>query len=126
MWARVVEIMLGFWLMASPFIFRGIEMDGIRSANETLCGLLVAVLGFLSFWNPTRWAHFLTLLVAGFLIVSGYLAGHPAPPMAQNQIMVGLLLGMFAIIPNRTNEMPEPWRRFYDRNKYDEPGKETT
>jgi len=113
MWARVVEIMLGFWLMASPFIFR----FGGSPANDLLCGLLVVIFGFLSYWNRANWTHFLTLLVAAWLIVFGYLAGLPAPPSAQNQIIVGLLLGMFAIIPNKTNEMPEAWRKFYaDKN----------
>ncbi len=108
MWARVVEIMLGFWLLASPFIFRG----GIL-ASDLLYGLLVIVFSFLSYWNRTRWAHFLTLFVALWLIILGYTAGHPAPASAQNQIIVGLLVGMFAIIPNRTNELPEAWRKFY-------------
>ena len=35
-------------------------------------------------------------------------------PSSQNQIIAGLLLAMFAIIPNKTNEMPEAWRNFYN------------
>jgi len=117
MWARVIEIMLGFWLLASPFIFRFAETEKGNLANDLLCGLAVIVFGFLSFWNRASRAHFSTLLVAVWLMVLGYLAGHPAPPSAQNQIIVGLLLGMFAIIPNKTNEMPEAWRKFYaDKN----------
>ena len=113
MWARVVEIMLGFWLMASPFIFRFAETERGNLLNDLLCGLTVIVLGCLSFGSGTKWAHFLVLFVAVWLIVFGYLAGHPAPPSAQNQIIVGLLLGMFAIIPNRANEMPKAWQKFY-------------
>ena len=113
MWARVIEIMLGFWLMASPFIFR----PG-RPANDLLCGLSVMVFGFLSYWRPTHGAHFLTLAVALWLVILGYSAGHPAPPPAQNQIIVGLLLAMFAIIPNRTSDMPEAWRKFYAGKKF--------
>jgi peptidoglycan/LPS O-acetylase OafA/YrhL len=116
MWARVVEIMLGFWLLASPFIFRfGGTHDG-NLTNDLLCGLLIVIFGFLSFWNRTAPAHFLILLVAGWLIIFGYLAGHPAPPSAQNQIIVGLLLVMFAIIPNNADEMPEAWQKFYGGN----------
>ena len=112
MWARTVEIMLGFWLMASPFIFRAETL-----ANDLLCGLLVIVFGLLAYWNRTEWAHFLTLGVSIWLIGFGYWAGHPAPPEAQNQIVVGLLLGMFAIIPNRTNELPESWQKFYAKQR---------
>lgn len=117
MWARVVEIMLGFWLMASPFIFRFSATDGGSSVNELSSGLLVAICGLLSFWHRTHWAHLLILAIALWLIVSGFLAGHPAPPAAQNEIIVGILLGMLAIIPNRANELPTSWEKFYaDRN----------
>lgn len=112
--------MLGFWLLASPFVFRSAETGGGGLANDLLCGLLVIIFGFLSYWNRTNWARFLTLVVAAWLIIFGYSAGHPAPPSAQNQIVVGLLLGMFAIIPNRTNEMPEAWNEFYGEKNYDE------
>lgn len=100
MWARTVEIILGFWLVASLLIFRSNNL-----ANDLLCGLSVVVFGFLSLWNQTQWARFLTLAVALWLIISGYLAGHPAPLSVQNQIIIGLLLAMFAIVPNRT-KMP--------------------
>jgi hypothetical protein len=107
--------MLGFWLMASPFIFRYAEKGERSPANELLCGLAVVVLGLLSFWNRTQRMHLLILLVAAWLILSGYLSGYPSPPAAQNQIVVGLVLGMFAIIPNRANEMPDAWRQYYDK-----------
>lgn len=120
MWARVVEIMAGFWLLMSLFVFSSGEIGNSGLANYLLCGLLVIVFGFLSYWKRTRRAHFLTLIVALWLIISGYLTGHPAPPSAQNQIIVGILLGMFAIIPNRANEMPEAWQKFYAEKNYDE------
>lgn len=113
MWARVVEIMLGFWLMASPFILRFAERETGNLLNDLFCGLIVMTLGFLSFWDKTGWAHFLTIAVALWLIGFGYVAGHPAPPAAQNQILVGILLGMFAVIPNKTNELPASWGKFY-------------
>jgi hypothetical protein len=113
MWARVIEIMLGFWLLASPFIFRFDETKNL--ANDLSCGLAVIVFGFLSHWRRAEWAHFLTLAVALWLVVFGFRAGYPAPPSAQNQIILGLLVGMLAVIPNRTNEIPAAWRDFYDR-----------
>ena len=69
--------MLGFWLLASPFVFRFAETDGSSLANDLLCGLVILVFGFLSFWNRTGWAHFLILPVAAWLIIFGYLAGPP-------------------------------------------------
>ncbi len=116
MWPRVVEIMLACWLMASPFVFRPAP-TGTGVAISFLTGLGVLVLSFLSFWDRTRRAHLLILAIAVWLIVTGYVAGHPAPPSAQNRIVVGLLLAMFAIIPTRVNEIPDAWKKFYRRSE---------
>lgn len=122
MWARVVEIMLGFWLIVSRFVFRHDAVaEGYLLTNDVICGFIVMTLGFLSFWNKAYWAHFMILLVALWLIVYGYLLGYPSPPTAQNQIMTGLLLAIFAIIPNDIDEMPDSWRKFYtDEESIDE------
>lgn len=115
MWARIVEIMLGCWLIVSPFIFRHDAAQTSLWVNDMLCGFIAVLLGFFSFWNRTAWAHFLLLPLALWLIVFAYLAGHPAPAYAQNQIVVGLLLAMFAIIPNDADLIPPDWRRFYEK-----------
>jgi hypothetical protein len=51
MWARVIEIILGSRLMASPFIFRFAETDRQSPASDLLCGLLVIIFGSFSDWN---------------------------------------------------------------------------
>jgi 4-amino-4-deoxy-L-arabinose transferase-like glycosyltransferase len=114
MWPRIIEIVLACWLMASPFIFR-LSADETSLAGWFLAGLGVMVLSFFSYWDRTHRAYLLNLVIAGGLIVSGYVAGHPASPSAQNQIVVGLLLAMFAIIPNGADEIPRAWKVFYEK-----------
>lgn len=122
MWARVVEIALGFWLMMSRFVFRHEAPESSFLTNDLICGFIVITLGFMSFWHKTGWAHFLTAAVAVWLIVYGYLLGYPSPPNAQNQIVTGLLLLVFAIIPNDIDEMPDSWQNFYAENDDDATG----
>lgn len=116
MWARIVEILLGFWLAASIFIVRRVPGDMTGLINDVVCGLAVVAFGCLSFIERAAWLHFLTLAVGLWLIIFGYIAGYPSPATAQNRIIIGLLLAMFAIIPNRINEMPESWRKFHSGN----------
>jgi len=115
MWARVVEIMLGFWLVISPFVFQRATGPVSPFGNDLFCGLAAMIFGLFSFWKRSGWAHFLTLIIALWLIGYGYFAGLPSPPTAQNRIITGLLLAMFAIIPNRAEEIPAGWQAFYDR-----------
>lgn len=117
MWARIVEILLGVWLIASPSIFRSGETGMRGTVNDLLCGILVVVLAVFSFSSRLGGAHFLILLAAAWLVINGYVAGHPAPAAAQNLIITGLLLAMFAIIPNHIDKMPRSWREFYSQKR---------
>lgn len=112
MWARVIELMLGCWLAVSPFIFRHSPEDRVLWFSDLLSALVIIVVVLVSFWPPLRFAHIANLAVALWLIAFGYWAPYPTPPALQNDIVVGLLLMMFAIIPNNANEPPQPWREF--------------
>lgn len=112
MWARVIEIMLGCWLAVSPFVFRHAADEKVLWLNDLFSALAVIILALISFWPPLRYAHVAIVLVALWLIGVGFWASSaPAPPALQNDILVGLLLLMFAIIPNQANLPPPAWRK---------------
>ncbi len=117
MWARVVEVMLGCWLAASPFIFRHAAEERAFWINDFLCGFAVATFALCSFWRPLRHAHLVTAAVALWLIIFGFLTSSPAPPASQNHILTGLVLLMFAIIPNEASLPPLSWRTFNEEKQ---------
>jgi hypothetical protein len=117
MWARVIEVMLGCWLAMSPFIFRHGPEEKFLWFSDLFSALLVILLALISFWPPLRFAHVANLLVALWLIAFGFWASYPVPPALQNDIVVGLLLLMFAIIPNEATLPPRPWREFSGEEK---------
>lgn len=110
MWARVVEVMLGLWLAISPFIFRHAAENRALWINDLACGFVLVTLALVSFWHPLRHAHLAIALVALWLIAFGFLVPYPAPPASQNHILLGLVLLMFAIIPNDADLPPHSWR----------------
>ena len=122
MWARVVEVMLGFWLMISPFLFGHYPVDRVLWVNDLICGSAVVLLAFLSFWffplfRFLRYAHVLIVGVALWLIGFGYVyGGYPASPGYQNDIVLGLVLLLPAIVPNEASQPPPSWRRYYQNH----------
>ncbi|MEX0704408.1 MAG: hypothetical protein WD069_20070 [Planctomycetales bacterium] len=110
MWARVCEVMFGCWLAMSPFIFRHPPDEPRWWWNDFGCAAAVIVLALASFHPRTQWAHLLGIAVGLWLIASGYrdLATDP-PPAVQNDVLVGWLLLMFAIIPNDADRPPAGW-----------------
>lgn len=114
MWARVVEIMLGCWLILSPFIFRHPADQSTLWVNDLTCGFAVIVIALISFWHRLEKIHFVILGIAIWLIVFGrFVGGHSDLPALQNDLVVGILLLMFAIIPNESSRPPRAWRDFY-------------
>lgn len=110
MWARVVEFMLSCWLAASPFIFHVSDSARALWRNDFLAAICVGGASLLSYWRPTRHAHLFTAVVAIWLIGYGRFGaeGSPGPGM-QNEIVVGLLLLMFALVPNHASLPPRRW-----------------
>jgi hypothetical protein len=118
MWARVIEIMLACWLAVSPFIFRHAASERRLWWTDLGCALAVSILSLLSFWPPLRHANLAIISVGLWLIGFGLLAApYPTPPALQNDILVGLLLLMLAIVPNEANLPPRAWIRFLTEEK---------
>lgn len=112
MWPRVVEVMFGSWLVISPFVFRGTPELERYAVSMVVSGTLIAIASTLAFWSPAAGARYLTLLTSLWLMGHGYFAAaRPGPPAAQNELVVGLLLVLFAILPNEINRPPAAWQK---------------
>lgn len=110
MWPRVVECMLGCWLLISPFVFRYEDQRLTWWINDYAVGLAVIIFGLLSYGRSTRRTHLLTIAASLWLMLYGRFGhAYPFPPAAQNYITVGLLLLMLAIIPSRATQPPAEW-----------------
>jgi hypothetical protein len=114
MWARHMELALGLWLLVSPFVFRHEAQSAEFWRNDLICGSLVVLLPTLAYWRRTYRAHLVLLLVSGWLIGAGWWAAwqssHPLPAH-QNWLIVGLLLGILAVVPNDASKPPTSWRK---------------
>ena len=114
MWPRVAEVMLGCWLVLSPFIFRHAAEQWGLWLNDMSCGAAAVTLALLACWPPCRYAHLAIIGVGFWLVGFGYLGSpYPTPPALQNDILVGLLLMMFAILPTEASLPPPSWRDYW-------------
>lgn len=108
MWPRVSELVVAAWLVVASFAF---AVPGALDA--TLVPLASGVGVVVAFLASRRWrrAHLGTLVVALVLIGWGWARfPRPGPAAAQNAILSGLMLGLFAIVPNEAMDPPVAWR----------------
>lgn len=117
MWPRDLELALGLWLAVSPFVFGHGADEHALWAQDFAGAFLLVLLAVLSYSKRTYWAHWLELPVAAWLVGSGWWStrGEEVAAASQNHLLVGLLVAMLAIIPNRSFQPPPGWRASPDR-----------
>lgn len=109
MWARVSEALLGAWLIVSAGVFSHIATGYL--VNDVACGALVMILALLPFRESMRYVHWGILPVSIWLVgISYFTAPHPAPGHLVNDLFVGTLLVMFAVVPTEASMPPPEWR----------------
>ena len=112
MWPRVLEVVIGAWLLMSPVIFQHTRGADAYALSQAAAGTVVVVASLLAIWPPAAAARGVTALATLSLIAHGYFsAPRPGPPAAQNEIVAGLLLILFVLLPNDVNAPPRPWQR---------------
>ena len=100
MWGQVSVIFLGTWLAISPFFLVNPFVSLQSFIDDIFIGLLFTIFGFAACYYKTRiWTVLIYLLAAGIYAQGYFQYAHPRPATAQNQIIVALLIFMFAIIP---------------------------
>lgn len=112
MWTRLAEIVLGLWLLSSPFVFESVSGQRSGRAAELAAGSLIIVLALGSLLTRLRKAHLASVGVALALIAHGYLWAPLGSLSQQNDILIGLVLMMLAILPSEANLPPQSWREY--------------
>jgi hypothetical protein len=115
MWPRIAELVIAAWLAASPFVLPQDEphaLGGLPWLSDVVCAALIATCALLSFTRSLAWLHLGELPIAAWLLGYGFLASPATLPVLQNDILMALVLPMFAIIPNRATLPPRSWREF--------------
>jgi hypothetical protein len=117
MWPRVVEIAIGAWLSASPWVLSNNGLASALHINDLVCGLAIVLLSALSFWPKFGRVHLAEIPIGLWILGFAYFgSSHPAPAVVQSEILSALFLLNFAIIPSQANRPPLSWRGFVTRS----------
>jgi|SRR5688572_898587 len=111
MWPRVSEIVLGFWLVLSPFVFGTPAQEWASWVADLSAGTITILLALASLLTPLRKAHLAIFVIAIALMGFGYISS-PVTPALQNDLLMALLLMMFAIVPGEASIPPRTWREY--------------
>jgi len=114
-WPRYSEMLLSLWLVAAPWILSYGDSTIFRTINiAAAAGILL--LDLLSVTLYKRYAHLGVLGIALGLLGHAYFAMPPEAAGTQNNVIVALLLLMFAILPTEATLPPPSWRELHKRD----------
>lgn len=109
-WPRMAEALLGAWMAASPWVLPAAASAGpeLRVA-PVVAGVLLMALALASRRFPR--VNVLVLATGALTILWNWMAyPRPGPPVAQNGIVVGLVVCLFALVPTDPGRPPRAWR----------------
>ena len=94
MWARIVNVILGVWLLAAPAV---LSYGDPARTNDRIVGPLAAAIAAIAAWEVTRPVRWLNLILGLWLFAAPWLLGYEAGAMF-NAMIVGLVLAACALV----------------------------
>lgn len=94
--ASSVNLILGLWLIAAPFV---LAFTSSALVNDVVCGIAIVILAGLRIYRPTlatKPASWVNLAIGAWLVVAPFVLDYLSGPAAWNDIVVGILVLMFA------------------------------
>jgi hypothetical protein len=92
-WQDAAMLVLGLWLIVSPFFLSYSDYLGIAALNSYLIGAGVTLFAAIALTNPEMWEEWVNLILGVWLIVAPLVLGFrdDVVPTA-NHFIVGLLI----------------------------------
>jgi len=95
-WVDWVNVMLGVWLILSPWLFTVVAGTGPAAWISWSVGAGIVTLAFVAMYKPALWSDALGLMLGAWLMASTWLFGFDGA-VAANAVIMGLLVMGYAL-----------------------------
>jgi hypothetical protein len=99
MWAQVINVLLGIWLMASPAFF---DFEGTGRTNDLIIGPMAAGFALIALWEVTRAVGKVNVGLGTWLVIAPWILGYGSLVPAINDFVIGIMLSGLAMTRIRT------------------------
>jgi hypothetical protein len=107
-WQDGAMLILGLWLVVSPFVLQFSSFTEIAALNSYLLGVGVMVFSAIALARPRMWEEQVNIVLGLWLVLAPFLLGFTTETAALvNHIIVGLLIladAMWAVQPYYTRK----------------------
>lgn len=111
MWAQIINVGLGIWLMVAPSVL-SYKQTGANNAHIT--GPLVVTFAFVACWEITRPVRKVNFLTGGWLLLAPWILGYGETLPIVNDMVVGVLAMGFAGVEGKiTTSFGGGWKSLW-------------
>jgi len=109
-WADCVNLILGLWMIASPWILRFAGSDSPAVWSAWILGAAIVVFAGLAMYVPRAWEEALNIILGACLITSPWALGFAdLPTPARNAVLTGVLVIAFGIWAMQRDTTLQRW-----------------
>lgn len=95
MWARIINLVIGVWLMAAP---AALGYAGTRAADhDRIVGPILASIACIAIWETTRPLRWVNLVIGGWLVLAPWVLGFP-PAATWNAVLAGAVVAGLSLV----------------------------
>jgi hypothetical protein len=101
MWARIINTLLGLWLMASPGM---LGFQKTVADNDHIVGPIIVSAAVIAIWEATRGLRKLNILSGAWLLLAPWVLGYEETIPIINDMAVGVLVIVFALVEGKIEQ----------------------
>jgi len=114
MWARILNIILGLYVMIAPALF---NFNPALSNSNHIVGPLVITFAVISLWDINQRVRLASIVTGAWLIISAFIFSAPATIYLIGNAVAGLLIIIFALVKsNVKHQYGGGWRSLFQNN----------
>ena len=99
MWAAMVTVLIGLWIMVSPELT---VFERSAAINHFIAGPLAVTIGVIAIWEVNRAARYLNTVLGIWLVLSPLLLSYTIAANSWNSIVSGTLIIIFSLVKGKT------------------------
>jgi hypothetical protein len=92
-WQDMAMLVLGLWLIVSPFVLGYTDYTGIAALNSYVLGIGVIAFAAIALANPQMWEEWVNLVLGVWLFIAPFMLGFQDDAVATaNHLILGILI----------------------------------
>jgi general stress protein CsbA len=101
MWPRIVNVILGVWLMAAPAI---LNYGDPAQTNDRIVGPIAAAFAVIAIWEVTRSVRWVNTMLGLWLLVAPWILGYDSSAAILNSLVAGAIMALVSMVRGKVTQ----------------------